>query len=267
MPDTFNRDEIANYGKTAAEEIEETPAEETAEEAADETADEVVEAVEQAVRPVTAEREQDEEEPVRRFTDQLPPIADEPMPDLSDPDIAFDNDKFREKMKGWVKTQGRLEARRMLREEEDTKLGQKIHQSIEAKVAAFEKDHPDFKEKVRENKVLIANQLHPAAGQIVARSKYTAELLYRFGNDTALAIRTAQQNPIQQGIIIDRLITEIEVEKAKTKAAPQSGQRQPTLTRKGPASRDEALSGKQSMADVARESRENMRKRAPKFYK
>jgi hypothetical protein len=265
MPDTFNRDEIANYGKTAAEEIEETPAEKTAEktaeEAADEVADEAVEAVEQAARPVTAEREPDEE-PVRRFTDQLPPIADEPMPDLGDEDVNFDNDKYREKMQRWVKTQGRLEARRMLREDEDTRIGQKIHQSIEAKVAAFEKDHPDFKEKVRENTVLAKNQLHPAAGQIVARSKYTAEILYRFGTDLALAVRTAQANPIEQGIIIDRMIGEIEAEKAKS-----TTQRQPTLTRKGPASRDVALSGKQSMADVARESRENMRKRAPKFYK
>ena len=252
MANTFTRESLAN---PPAEEIEETPAEETAEEAADETADEAVEAVEQAARPVTAEREPDEEAPVRRFTDQLPPIADEPMPDLGDEDVNFDNDKYREKMQRWVKTQGRLEARRMLREDEDTRIGQKIHQYIEAKVAAFEKDHPDFKEKVRENKLLAQNQLHPEAGQIVARSKYTAELLYRFGTDTALAIRTAGLNAAQQGAVIDRMITEIE---AEAKTAP----RQKTLTRKGPATRDQQMGA--GVADLARQSRE--RKMKSRFY-
>jgi len=259
MGNTFNREDLDK-------EIVETPADEAGDEIADfetddDTADETVEAVEQAARPVTAEREPDEE-PVRRFTDQLPPIAggDDPMPDLSDPDVEFDNDKYREKMAKWVKVQGRLEARRMLREDEDTRIGQKIHQSIEAKVAAFEKDHPDFKEKVRENTVLAKNQLHPDAGAIVARSKYTAELLYRFGSDLPLAIRTAGLNAAQQGAVIDRLITEIEAE--KTKAAPQSGQRQPTLTRKGPATRDQQMGT--SAADLARQSRE--RKMKSRFY-
>jgi hypothetical protein len=252
MTDTFKREDL----DSPAEEIEETPAEEVADEVVDETVETRFDA-EQATR---AEHVTDEE-PLRRFTDQLPPIAggDDPMPDMSDADVQFDDDKYRTKMANWVKTQGRIEARRMLREEEDAKIGQKARQSIETKVEAFEKTHPDFKEKVRENPVLAKHQLHPEAGQIVAKSKYTAELLYRFGTDTALAIRTAGLNAAQQGAVIDRLITEIEAEKAKTAPRPK------TLTRKGPTSRDEQLSGKSSMADFAKESRQKRFK--GRFYK
>jgi hypothetical protein len=114
---------------------------------------------------------------------------------------------------------------------------------------------------VRENPVLAQNQLHPEAGQIVAKSKYTAELLYRFGKDTALAVRTAQQSPIQQGITIDRMIGEIEAEKAKAKSTTRDGgQRQ--LTRKGPLTRDQEMGT--SAADLARQSRE--RKAKSRFY-
>jgi hypothetical protein len=262
MANTFTREDLANPP------VEETPADEAGdEEATNEEANDDAAALDarfealQAARPAAVEREQDDEPP-RRFTDQLPPIAgaDDPMPDLSDEDVGYDNDKYREKMGRWVKTQGRLEARRELREEENRNLAQKVHQSVETKIAAFEKDHPDFATKVRTNKVLATHQLHPDAGQIVARSRYTAELLYRFGTDTDLAIRTAGMNSAQQGAVIDRLITEIEAEKAKT--APKGGQK--TLTRKSPSTRDEQLSGKSSMDEIARQSREKIKSK--RFY-
>ena len=246
MTSTFTRDDLAKYGEQTAAEKQE----EVVEEVADEAADEATEArpdAEQAARPAAVERMPDEEPPLR-FTDQL---TDEPMPDLSDSDIAFNNDKYREKMAGWVKAQGRIEARRLLQEERVAKSTQKTRQTVEAKVEVFEKDHPDFKTVVRDNPVLAKNQLHPEAGALVARSKYTAELLYKFGKNPDLAVRTAQASPIQQGIIVDRLIAEIENEKVKS--APQ---RQPTLTRKDPLS--------MSAAELAQQSRQ--RKSKSRYY-
>jgi hypothetical protein len=264
MSDTFTRDSLA----TVAEEIEEV-VEETAEEAADETADEAVDAAVEA-RPDAEHAEHraatervPEVEPLR-FPDQL---IDEPMPVMSDPDVAFDNGRWRAKMAHWVKTQGRIEARRMLREDEDTRIGQKIHQSIEAKVARFEAEHPDFKEKVRENQVLIKNQLHPIAGRLVQKSEYTADLLYAFGSDVAHAVRVAKMDPEDQILAINDMIAKIKAEK-KTKSASQRGdrpQRQPVRT--VPLTRDHELSGKDSMSEFARQSRDRMQKRSPRYYK
>jgi hypothetical protein len=258
---TFTREELANHGKTAAETQEEIVEEagdkiadfETDDDAADEAAVARLDAERAAAPRAVVEREPEMDEAPLRFPD-LP--ADEPMPDLSDPDIEYDNEKYRVKMATWVKTQGKIEARRLLREEQQSDIAQKNRMNVEQKAAAFEKAHPDFKEKVRENKVLAAYQLHPDAGRIMVRSKYTAELLYRFGNDEALAIRTAQANPTQQGAIIDRMISEIEAEKAK------SAPRQPTLTRKAPVTRDQQMGT--SAADLARQSRE--RKAKSRFY-
>ena len=41
---------------------------------------------------------------------------DEPMPDLADADIAFDNDKYRAKMQKWSRDQAKIAAREIVRE-------------------------------------------------------------------------------------------------------------------------------------------------------
>ena len=145
---------------------------------------------------------------------------DEPMPDMADEDVAFDNDKFRSKMSNWVKTQGRIEARRELRAAAEAQANRSISASLETKVEAFEKEHPDFKQKVRENKQLAAHQLHPFAGRKVMKSEYTADLLYQFGNDLPLAIRTARMDPEDQVSVIDDMIAKIKAKKANVKNNP-----------------------------------------------
>lgn len=201
---------------------------------------------------------------------------DEPMPDMGDSDVSYDSDKYREKMTKWVKVQGRLEARRALREEQGVSTAARVRETVEAKCEAYAKDHPDFKDVVTNNPVLAQNQLSVEAGALIAQSEHTAELLYRFGKDPGLAIRVARQSQIQQGITIDRMIREIEAEtsaKGKTvatagKAAPQAGAKpaatksitkappppRPTPASGRPAARD-VLDPSMSMDDFARQHR------------
>jgi hypothetical protein len=146
---------------------------------------------------------------------------DEPMPDLADADIAFDNDKYRAKMQKWSKDQAKIAAREMIREMTGEDEAAKRRASVEKKIETFAKANPDYKAVVSENPVLAANQLAFDAGVAVAQSEHTARLLYKFGKDSALAIRTAKQSPAQQLITIGRMIAEIEIEDKTKKNGSQ----------------------------------------------
>jgi hypothetical protein len=153
-----------------------------------------------------------------------PVIEDEPMPDLSDTDIAFDNDKYRAKMQKWSRDQAKIAAREIVREMTGADDVAKRRAAVEEKIEKFAKAHPDYKAVVSENPVLAANQLAPDAGIAVAQSEHTARLLYKFGKDTALAIRTARQSPAQQLITIGKMIAEIESEdRVNASKAKQNG--------------------------------------------
>jgi hypothetical protein len=186
-------------------------------------------------RKLYAEAKEREAAELRAELERLRPAAavpapvveekDEPMPDMADEDVAFDNDKYRTKMAAWVKAQGRIEARRELRAAAENQRNAATNASIDAKVAAFEKDHPDFATKVRTNKTLASHQLHPFAGRLVGKSEFTAELLYKFGSDTAMAVRVAQMDPEDQISTIHDMIAAIKAEKKATvkSTTPQGG--------------------------------------------
>jgi hypothetical protein len=163
-----------------------------------------------------------------------PVVEDEPMPDLADADIAFDNDKYRAKMQKWSRDQAKIAARDMIREMTGQSEAQARRTQVEAKIETFAKAHPDYKKVVSENPVLAANQLCPDAGIAVAQSEHTARLLYEFGKDPALAIRTAKQSAAQQLITIGRMIGDIERETASgskqngSKPNAQQGQKKST---------------------------------------
>jgi hypothetical protein len=145
-----------------------------------------------------------------------PPVAEEvagPMPSMADPDIAYDDDKYREKMTEWSKKNARIAAREAIREMSGVTEAQRVASEVDAKVDAYAKDHPEFKETVIDNQVLKANQLHPIAGQAVAKSPYTAELLMKFGQDPAFAIRVAKMSPDQQLMTVGELVADIKAEK------------------------------------------------------
>jgi hypothetical protein len=151
-----------------------------------------------------------------------PPTAveDEPMPDMSDPDIAYDNDKFRAKMSSWVKGQTTAAARSAVREVTGAEAATRAMQAVETKIETFAKGHADFDTAVRKNKVLAQNPLGPDAGMMIQESEFTAELLYQFGKDPGLAIRTARSSPRQQVAQVTRMIIALEEKKSK---APQGG--------------------------------------------
>jgi hypothetical protein len=152
-----------------------------------------------------------------------PPVEkDEPMPDLADADIAFDNDKYRAKMQKWSRDQAKIAAREIVREMTGADEAQKRRAVVEERIEEFAKTHKDYKAVVTENPVLAANQLAPDAGIEVARSEHVGRILYEFGKDTALAIRTAKQSPAQQLITIGKMIAKIELE-AATSGSKQNG--------------------------------------------
>lgn len=154
-----------------------------------------------------------------------PAVKDEPMPDLSDPDIAFDSDKYRAKMQKWTKDQIAIGTREAVRELTGATEAAKTRAAVEEKIEKFAKEHPDYKKVVTQNPVLAAHQLCVDAGAAVAQSEHTARLLYEFGKDTALAIRTAKQSPAQQLITIGKMIAKIELEKESgtTSGSKQNG--------------------------------------------
>ena len=192
-----------------------------------------------------------------------PPVVekDEPMPDMSDSDVNYDSDKYREKMAKWVKAQGRIEARRALREEQGVSTAARVRETVEAKCEAYAKDHPDFKDVVTNNPVLAQNQLAPDAGYAVSQSEYTAELLYRFGQDPAFAIRVARQSPAQQLLTVGKMIAQIEIEKStkgktvapKVPANSQGGAKpaqQKSITKAPPPPRPTAGAGRPAARDT-----------------
>jgi hypothetical protein len=159
-----------------------------------------------------------------------------PMPNMADPEINFDDDKYRAKMQEWSKKTARAEARAIVREMTGAAQANTLLEQVNAKVDAFAKEHPEFQEVVTNNAVLKANQLAPDAGLAVARSAYTPELLMRFGSDPGFAIRVAKMTPADQLLVVGEMIAEIKAEKKvagktttttvstnKTTTAPRGG--------------------------------------------
>lgn len=151
------------------------------------------------------------------------PVVEEdpgPMPSMSDPDVVFDDDKYREKMAKWVKANGRAEARAMFQQLTGATEVQRLEADVNAKVEAYIKEDPEFIDVVTKNPVLKANQLAPEAGNAVARSPYTAEILMKFGRDLPFAIRVAKMPVAQQLVVIGEMIAEVKAEKKAAGTKP-----------------------------------------------
>src|SRR6266850_1512069 len=88
-----------------------------------------------------------------------PVVEDEPMPDLADADIAFDNDKYRAKMQKWSRDQAKIAAREIVREMTGADEAARRRTAVEEKIEKFAKVTPDYEAVVTKNPVLAANQL------------------------------------------------------------------------------------------------------------
>jgi hypothetical protein len=257
MSDTFSREDLAKDTGTA---------EAQADEAADETVgeNEVVsdEAIAEAreartTRPTAEQADAMQREAAERVElvddEEIPDLSEEPMPDLSDPDINYDNDRYRERTQQWIKKQARREV-----------TATKLNANIDSSCAEFAKTHKDWNAVVRDNKVLQENQLHPLAGAAVGGSKLVAEILYAFGKDPAYAIAVAAMPPARQLLEVGKLKQRIVARKSRAPAATatptrtdQGAQRQQTLTRKAaaPSTRDEQMKPGTSMQDFVQRDR------------
>jgi hypothetical protein len=157
-----------------------------------------------------------------------PPVVENaPMPDMSDEDVGYDNDKYRAKMQKWLDARDERVVERAKRVITGADAAQKVQQSVEAKIEAYAKDHPDFKKTVTENETLRDNQLSPDAGFAVAKSEFTAELLHKFGKDTAFAIKVARMSPAEQLLTVGEMIADIKAEKKASKVPTGKGPANP----------------------------------------
>lgn len=181
-----------------------------------------------------------------------PVVEDEPMPDLADADIAFDNDKYRAKMQKWSRDQAKIAAREIVREMTGADEAAKTRALVEKRIEEFAKTHKDYTAVVTNNPVLAANQLALDAGAAVAQSEHVGRILYEFGKDSALAIRTAKQTPAQQLITIGKMIAKIELEATQRKGSQpnaQPGQKK-SITQAPPPPRATTAGGRANERDI-----------------
>lgn len=183
-----------------------------------------------------------------------PSIADEPMPKLADPDVNYDEDRLQAKTEKWIRVQARKEAAALVQQTSTQSEQARLTASVNAKLTSYAEKHPDFEEVALKNPVLVANQLSPVASLAVARSEHTAEILDKFGRDTALAVRTAKLSPEEQLLIVGRVIGDIEREKAAAAAkTPQPGAKpgvKKSITQAPPPPRATPAAGRASERDI-----------------
>jgi hypothetical protein len=158
-----------------------------------------------------------------------------PIPDMSDEDVAFDSDKYRAKMQEWSTKNARYQARVIIREMTGAAQAQSLAEQVNTKVETYAKEHPEFQEVVTNNPVLRANQLAQDAGLAVARSAYTPELLMKFGQDPAFAIRVAKLSPADQLLVVGEMIADVKAEKkaGKTTTTTASTNKSTTTANRG----------------------------------
>lgn len=157
--------------------------------------------------------------PTKAEPDNAAVADDDPMPDLSDADVNFDTDKLRAKTAKWVDKRIAQGTQRVVKEITGQSAAEKLEAEVNAKLNTFAASHSDWETKVGKNPVLIQNQLSQVASLVIAKSEHTADILYAFGNDSALAIRTAKQVPEQQLVTIGKIVAKIEAAKEAAAAA------------------------------------------------
>lgn len=148
--------------------------------------------------------------------ENAPPVeeTEDPMPDLSDKDVNFDQDKLRAKTKSWIDKQIEKGTKRAISQNNTQTEAERVRADVDKKLNTFATTHPDFKAVALDNPVLIANQLSRDAAREVALSDYTADILYAFGKDPAMAVKLAKQSTARQLVAIGELISKIKADKA-----------------------------------------------------
>src|SRR5262245_35592647 len=123
MADSFTRDELASYGKEKPAEDKEAARAEAQADETDETIDETGDeasatggeerAAAEAEREAAAQSAAVAVEEVEVDDDPIPDLTELPMPDMSDEDVNFDNDKYKAKYAAWQRSLARAEGNRV----------------------------------------------------------------------------------------------------------------------------------------------------------
>lgn len=131
------------------------------------------------------------------------------IPDLTDPDVNFDTDKLRAKTQKWIDARIEKGTEKAISKLNGSSEAAKVKAAVETRVEAFAATHPDWETVVAKNATLIANQLHPAAARAVAESEDVAEILYKFGQNPDLAIKTAKLPVEKQLVRLGEIMAEV----------------------------------------------------------
>jgi hypothetical protein len=149
-------------------------------------------------------------------------VENEPMPDLTDPDVNFDTDKLRVKTEKWVKAQVKSGVKTAVSEITGITEAEKLRVDVETKIGIFKAAHADYDDVVTKNAKLNKreNQFGPDASLAIARSPLAADIIYYFGKHTDLAVSTAKQSPAEQLLAVGEVVAKIKADKA-AKASKQ----------------------------------------------
>jgi hypothetical protein len=177
----------------------------------------------QEVQARLAQLEQGGARPAAATTAQPTAAVDtDPMPDLTDPEINFDTDKLRVRTAAWTRRQADAAARAAVEQVTGQNVRKQLETEVNTKVETFAATKPDFDTKVRNNQILLDNQLSPDASFAVAKSEFTGDLLYYFGTNTKEAIRLAKLDPVSQVAEVNRLIGRMEARKEAATATTKT---------------------------------------------
>jgi hypothetical protein len=150
-------------------------------------------------------------------------IENDPMPDMSDADVNFDTDKLRAKTQKWIQAQVKSGVKTAIAEFKGSSESEVLKTAVDSKISKFSETHDDWKKTVADNQTLIKNQLGPDAAITIAKSPFTAEILYHFGKNPDLAVSTAKLSAAEQILVVGEVVAKIKADKAAEAAATNAG--------------------------------------------
>ena len=160
-----------------------------------------------------------------------PAEADDPAPTMGDADVGFDVTKFAKKNAEWTQrqiTKGvKQGVAQAVTEITTQQTAQQSKQAFEARVAAFEETHKDFK-------TVIGNpalpRLSDGAAKILATTEEGVSLLYYLGKNVDVATRISKMSEAQQLVRLGEIKADLKkaavTSSATPPTAPVAGTRQ-----------------------------------------
>lgn len=150
------------------------------------------------------------------------PPEKEPEP-LKPPTLeehGFDEAKYQEAQRAFLKEEARAEAREELKREREREAAAKREQTFKEREESFAKSKPDYRAVVSNPDLPITKEM----AQVIEDSEIGPELAYYLGTNEDKAAAIAKLSPFHQARELGRIEAQLESQKAKPpeKAAPIS---------------------------------------------